>query len=203
MQIFAFLLLFFSRAGRKVLMVLGIIALVLLAMILGWGLFLRQEQQALTPPPLAVTASNQRTCTLVKAIHGDQISALCKGQDFPVTLRILGVITPHIGTNTPGQHSECGAAASKSLTESQLHDKPFKIATDPNAQQHDQNGNLLVHIWSPQDGALLSQRLIEKGYGIADPTITDSALKQKLSAKQAAAKQKNMGNWMACRNQKN
>lgn len=199
MQIFALVMLFFSRTGRKILMALGIFALVLLVAILGWSLFLRQEQKALTPAPLEVATSSQRTCTLVQALHGDQITALCQGQRSPVTLSVLGVITPHMGTNTPGKHSECGAAAAKTLIESQLHDKPFKIAGDPNAQQYDQNGNLLVHIWSPQDGALLSQRLIEKGYGVADTTITDNALKQELAAKEAIARQKNLGNWMACK----
>ena len=79
MQFLVLLSLFFSRHGCRTLMVVGIAGLVLLAMILGWGLILRQEQKALAPPPLQVTTSNQRTCTLTQAIHGDQIIALCEG----------------------------------------------------------------------------------------------------------------------------
>ncbi|MEZ4268888.1 MAG: thermonuclease family protein [Myxococcota bacterium] len=125
------------------------------------------------------------TGTVVEVVDGDTIR-LETGE----TIRYIGVDTPE----TTGGKSECFGAEAVARNAELVLGKDVVIEYD--VECTDRFGRTLAYVYA--DGAMVSQTLIEGGFGCSLGIAPDIRYQSALDAAEAGAKNAGAGQWTAC-----
>ncbi|HVO86249.1 MAG TPA: thermonuclease family protein [Candidatus Binatia bacterium] len=125
-------------------------------------------------------------------IDGDTIAVNMNGS--VETIRMIGVDTPE--THRPKTPVQCYGPVAANYTKSLIGSNRVRLQADNLDTNRDRYGRLLRYVYLP-DGRLVEDQLIARGYGFAY-TLFPFEKKPQFVAKQAAAKQANVGLWGAC-----
>lgn len=140
------------------------------------------EVPAITPGFYAVT----------KITDGDTIEVNMNGRAEKI--RMIGVDTPE--TKKPDAPVQCFGPEASKFTTDILHGKSVRLEADPTGDNRDRYDRLLRYVYL-QDGSLLQEQLITKGYGFAYVSFAFNK-KAEFSAAQEQARANKVGLWAAC-----
>ncbi len=155
-----------------------------------WGLFGR------APRPDMETYHLQ-SFTVVGVSDGDTLDVDCPDGRYAHTrVRLWGVDTPEtVKPDTPVQHF--GPQATQFTRDATLG-QVVSLELD-SRQTRDKYDRLLAYVFLP-DGRMLNRRLVEEGYGYADPRFEHRA-KDEFARLQRQAMRQRRGLWKSVRNE--
>jgi micrococcal nuclease len=130
--------------------------------------------------------------TINHFVDGDTIAVNMNG--LKETVRFIGVDTPE--THKPNTPVQCYGPAAAAFTKNTIGTGSVRLEADPLNTDRDRYGRLLRYVYL-QEGRLLNELLIQKGYGFYYPYFPFSK-KNQFAADGKAAMAAKVGLWANC-----
>ncbi len=171
------------RKSHKLSLAIAIVA-ALLALANQYGWLNGAKKTAITKQPGLYSINH--------FIDGDTIAVNMNGTKE--TVRFIGVDTPE--THKPNTPVQCYGPAAAAFTKTTIGTGSVRLEADPLNTDRDRYGRLLRYVYL-QDGRLLNEILIQKGYGFYYPYFPFSK-KAQFAADGKAAMAAKVGLWGNC-----
>lgn len=126
--------------------------------------------------------------TVKRVIDGDTIE-LASGEK----VRYIGIDTPE--KVSPSVSKQCYAEEASNYTRTLVEGKNVKLTQDTSAR--DRYGRLLAYVYL-ENGTLLNEDLVRKGYAFSSAYPPDIAQQRLLDQAQESARSQNLGLWAKC-----
>jgi micrococcal nuclease len=131
---------------------------------------------------------NDKTFVVVKTIDGDTLDInIADGRYEHTRIRLLGVDTPE--TKKPDTPVMYFGPEASNFTKQKTLGKKITVLMDRQANARDKYGRLLAHI-QLEDGTILNEELISKGFAYADTRFPQSFNKEYALLEKQARKAK-------------
>lgn len=146
--------------------------------------------RGLMPPAAVSNPSLMRDvpATVKRVIDGDTIE-LASGEK----VRYIGIDTPE--KVSPSVSTQCYAEEASTYMRSLVEGKNIKLTQDTSAR--DRYGRLLAYVYL-ENGTLLNEDLVRKGYAFSSAYPPDTAQQRLLDQAQESARSQNLGLWGKC-----
>lgn len=126
-------------------------------------------------------------------VDGDTFRA--KVQNEEITIRMLGINTPE--TVDPRKSPECYGEQASLETKKLLQNKGVRLELNPNREVLDKYGRYLTYVYL-EDGLLLNQYLIEKGFAKEYTYGTPHSMRNTFKVIEKTARKEKKGLWGFC-----